>query len=471
MTLRKIHCGKKRECAVTCHYCGKANRIDTTTVKLDQPIQIKCKCGNCFFIQVEQREYYRKEVKLTGNYKKLSSENQEKGKIFIEDISYTGIGCRTVKKNNLKIKDVLQIEFTLDDLHNSRINEKGIVKDIRDRYLGIEFQDLSQHSRKLIGFYLLPAANFSKEWTPPDKVIDRPETRDGLNDHNVWNPFRFREIPDSADLKGKLKSLGLSGIFQVLSLEHKSGVLHFIRAGSGRAICFRDGKIIAATGGEWLRLGYILRNKKLISWKNLEEALAKARDSGKRLGEILLDQGLISNDILKNTVRFQIQQTVSDLASWGEGEFEFRDCSVDFDNRSVDEIDTRALIFEASRRVDESRSKPREIASTKKAREYARAKVSWPLSILTVQGPLEGEVRDISLTGALIHCRELPDPDRPIPMAIEIPEQQHSIFATGEMVRLDIEGAETEQPTFLLGVRFAEISDDDLGFLSQKILH
>jgi hypothetical protein len=470
MNVRKIHCCKKVECTVACHFCGNPNRIDTTTVKVEQPIKIECKCGNCFFIQLEKREYYRKKVKLTGIYKRILPDNQEKGKIIIEDISYTGIGCRTLKKNSLKIEDILQIEFILDDVKNSLIIENGIVKDIRDRYLGIRFHDLSQHSRKLIGFYLLPTANFSKEYTP-DKTSDTSATRDDLHDNKVWNPFRFADIPHTPDLKGKLKSLGLSGIFQVLSLEHKSGILHFIKGESGRAICFRDGKIIAATGGECLRLGYILRNKRLISWKRLEESLVKGRDSNKRLGEVLLDLGLISNDILKHTVRFQIQQTVSDIASWGEGEFEFRDCSVDFDNRSVDEIDTRALIFEASRRVDESRSKAREIAPTKKAREYTRAKVSWPLSILTVQGPLEGEVRDISLTGALIHCRELPDPDRPIPMAIEIPEQQYSIFATGEMVRLDIEGPETDHPTFLLGVRFAEISDDDLGFLSQKILH
>ena len=470
MNVRKIHCGKRDECAVICHHCGKFNRIDTTTVKLEQPIQIDCKCGNCFSVQLEQRQYYRREVKLTGNYKKLSSENQEKGKVIIEDISYTGIGCRTIKKNKLKLEDVLQIEFTLDDAHNSHIIENGIVKDIRDKYLGIKFQDLSQHNRKVIGFYLLPTATFSKEYLP-EKLIDRTESLDDSDDNKVWNPFRFEEVPTTADLKGRLKSLGLSGIFQVLSLEHKSGVLHVIKGKSTRAICFRDGKVIAATGGEGLRLGYILRNKRLISWEKLEEALVKSRDSNRRLGEVLLDLGLISNDTLKNTVRFQIQQTVSDLASWGEGEFEFRDCSVDFDNRSIDEVDTRALLFEACRRADESRSQQKEIIQTKKAREYARAKVTWPLSILTVQGPLEGEVRDISLTGALIHCRELPDPDRPIPMAIEIPEQQYSIFATGEMIRLDIEGVETDQPTFLLGIRFAEISDDDLGFLSQKILH
>jgi hypothetical protein len=103
--------------------------------------------------------------------------------------------------------------------------------------------------------------------------------------------------------------------------------------------------------------------------------------------------------------------------------------------------------------------------------ETGRAKVSWPLSILTVQGPLEGEVRDISLTGALIHCHELPDPNQPIPMAIEIPEQHYSLFATGEMIRLDIEDGESDHPSFLVGVRFAEISEEDLSFLSTKVLH
>jgi len=201
----------------------------------------------------------------------------------------------------------------------------------------------------------------------------------------------------------------------------------------------------------------------------LSEAFGKAGESNKRLGEVLLDLEFVSNDILKDTIRYQVQQTVSDLASWGEGEFEYRDCSVEFEDRSIEKIDITGLILEASRRVDESRRTFKEISPAKKAREYARAKVSWPLSILTVKGPLEGEVRDISLTGALIHCHELPDPDSP--MAIEIPEQHHSIFATGEMIRLDIEDGEREDPSFLLGIRFAEISEDDLSFLSRKVLH
>jgi len=218
MNARKIHCGKEFECAVTCHQCGKPNRIDTTRAKLDQSIQIECTCGNCFSIQLEQREYYRKKVKLTGTYQRVLPENQAEGKLIIEDISYIGIGCRTVKVHNLNVDDVLQVEFTLGDVHNSHVAENGIVKDIRDRYLGIKFQDLSQHSRKIIGFYLLPSSNSPRKYTE-EELIETLHTRYEFNERQVWNPFRFPEIPDAADLKGKLRSLGLPGIFQVLPLE------------------------------------------------------------------------------------------------------------------------------------------------------------------------------------------------------------------------------------------------------------
>jgi hypothetical protein len=470
MKVRKIYFSKKGVCSIICHHCGNINSIDTNSVNLKKPLEIKCKCQKNIFVQLEQREYYRKAVKLTGIFEKISPGNTQKGKVIIEDISYTGLGCRTLTKHYIETNDVLQLNFALDDAHNSQITEKGIVRDIRDRYLGIEFQELSQHNRKLIGFYLMPMFATPEEHTPK-KEIEPPDTSDYSPDHMAENPFRFSTLPAEADLKGKLGSLGLSGILQVLSWEHKSGVLHFIRGETGRAICLKDGKIIAATGGEWLRLGQILHNKRLISWENLAEALGRAGESNKRLGEVLLDLEFISNDILKDSIRYQVQQTVSDLASWGEGEFEYRDCSVEFEDRSIEKIDITGLILEATRRVDESKSTFTEVSTVKKAREYARAKVAWPLSILTVQGPLEGEVRDISLTGALIHCYELPDPDSPIPMAIEIPEQHYSIFATGEMIRLDIEDEEREHPSFLLGIRFAEISEDDLSFLSQKVLH
>ena len=470
MKIRKIYYGKKGECSVVCHRCGKVSKVDTKKVQLNQVIEINCSCQNNFRVQLEKREYYRKEVKLTGTFEKIVPEDTIKGRLIIEDLSYTGIGCRTVTKHYLEKDDVVSVDFTLDDVHNSQINENGIVRTVRDRYLGIEFQDLSQHSRKLIGFYLLPVFDTFNEYMP-EEAMGPPASGHYAEGHTARNPFGFSKIPALADIKGKVASLGLASILQLMSLEHKSGVLQFVRGETGRAICLRDGKIVAATGNEWLRLGQILRNKRLISWKNLEQALSRASESNQRLGEVLLDLGLISNDILKKSVHYQVRQIVSDLASWAEGDFEYRDCQVEFEDRSVEEIDITALVLEASCRADEAKNKSGKVSTQKKEREFSRAKVSWPLSILTVQGPLEGEVRDISLTGALIHCQQLPDPDKLMPMAIEIPEQHHSLFATGEMVRLDIEDGESDNPSFLLGVRFAEISEEDLSFLATRVLH
>jgi c-di-GMP-binding flagellar brake protein YcgR len=104
-------------------------------------------------------------------------------------------------------------------------------------------------------------------------------------------------------------------------------------------------------------------------------------------------------------------------------------------------------------------------------REHSRVEVSWPMSIFRSQGPIEGEVRNISLTGALIRCLEIPDPDEALRLGIEILEHSHVMFATAETVRLDIQDYDSDYYSYLLGVHFTEISEKDLRFLASRILH
>jgi hypothetical protein len=77
------------------------------------------------------------------------------------------------------------------------------------------------------------------------------------------------------------------------------------------------------------------------------------------------------------------------------------------------------------------------------------------MSIFRSQGPIEGEVRNISLTGALIRCLEIPDPDEALRLGIEI----------------DIQDYDSDYYSYLLGVHFTEISEKDLRFLASRILH
>jgi hypothetical protein len=196
MKARKIYYGKKGECSVICHQCGKVSKVDTNDVQPNQVVEINCSCQNSFQVQLEKREYYRKDVKLTGTFERILPEDTIKGKLIIEDLSYTGIGCRSVTKHYLEINDVVSLDFALDDVHNSQITENGIVRTVRDRYLGIEFQELSQHNRKLIGFYLLPMFATPEEHTPK-KEIEPPDNRDHSPDHMAENPFRFSTLRES----------------------------------------------------------------------------------------------------------------------------------------------------------------------------------------------------------------------------------------------------------------------------------
>jgi len=59
-------------------------------------------------------------------------------------------------------------------------------------------------------------------------------------------------------------------------------------------------------------------------------------------------------------------------------------------------------------------------------REYSRVEGLWPVSIDTAFGPIHGEVKNISLTGALILAPELPDPNQSFKLAIDIPEYDYA---------------------------------------------
>ena len=106
-----------------------------------------------------------------------------------------------------------------------------------------------------------------------------------------------------------------------------------------------------------------------------------------------------------------------------------------------------------------------------KGREYTRVDVSLPATLLTAQGPVDGEVKNISLGGALFVFNDPPRADATVlDVAIEIPDYQYTIWAKVEMVRFDIHVADDFACSYGLSVRFKEISEDDLGFLSTTIL-
>ena len=169
----------------------------------------------------------------------------------------------------------------------------------------------------------------------------------------VQYPFDSSECSNPVGFRGNLKSVALPTILQILSTDNRTGVLHFEQGQAIRAICLKDGRIVAASGRERQRLGQILYDRGLISQEQLEEALEKTKEEKKRLGEVLLDLGYINEDSLKELIRYQIQEAVLDISLWAEGDFEYRDCQMEFDERGIDDISTMRIVLEAAARKDE----------------------------------------------------------------------------------------------------------------------
>jgi len=185
------------------------------------------------------------------------------------------------------------------------------------------------------------------------RAIEAWDTREHAEPDLSQQPSHSSIGKAEVDIKGNLKSLGLSTILQILSSENKTGVLQFVQGSRIRSIYIRNGKIVAASGRENLRLGQILYGKGLISQEQLQEALEKAMETDKRVGGVLLDLGYIEEDGLKELIRYQIREAVLDISLWVEGDFEYRDCLLEFDERGVEEFSTMGIILEAAARRDE----------------------------------------------------------------------------------------------------------------------
>ena len=185
------------------------------------------------------------------------------------------------------------------------------------------------------------------------RAIKAWNTRGHCESDQSQQPFHSSIGKAEVGIKGNLKSLGLSTILQILSSENKTGVLQFVQGNRIRSIYIRNGKIVAASGRAGQRLGQILYGKGLISQEQLQEALEKVKETDKRVGEVLLDLGYIEEDGLKELIRYQIREAVLDISLWVEGDFEYRDCLLEFDERGVEDVSTMAIILEAAARRDE----------------------------------------------------------------------------------------------------------------------
>jgi hypothetical protein len=157
-------------------------------------------------------------------------------------------------------------------------------------------------------------------------------------------------------LEGNAKDFGLSEIFQLISIQKKSGMLS-VSGDENMAVFFQEGLIVSTRDRRarsrdplkdyLLRYGFIGRDE----MNNLQQIQAK---SGMDLTDILLQEKYFSDDELSTIFTEQIYETIQEVLSWPKSYYKFVSGSgVLVGVRTFTAIKVEGLLMESMRRIDE----------------------------------------------------------------------------------------------------------------------
>ena len=160
--------------------------------------------------------------------------------------------------------------------------------------------------------------------------------------------------PRAAVLAGDMSEMQPSDLLNFLHQGRRTGVLLTRSDGTERGIVLIEGNVawaISTSPGE--RLGELMVRMGLVEHRRLDEALREQRGSGKRLGQILLDSGALSEDAVARGLRHQVNEIFLGLLVARSGSFVFLR-GLDQDRLpSILELDTQAMLLDGLRRLDE----------------------------------------------------------------------------------------------------------------------
>ena len=133
----------------------------------------------------------------------------------------------------------------------------------------------------------------------------------------------------NARLQGSLNEFGLLEVLQMMDFGGMTGAIHLKQQSTERIgiVYFHEGKLAGCSELDpgALTLGDILQQLGMAHSQHIERAFSMQMQDpfGKRIGERLIEMGVISNEHLREALRTKALWTARELALWREGTYEF----------------------------------------------------------------------------------------------------------------------------------------------------
>src|SRR6478736_9919766 len=125
-------------------------------------------------------------------------------------------------------------------------------------------------------------------------------------------------------LSGTLKDFGIADILQLIGHQQKTGSLLLKNGREEVEVSFAEGNVVFAADKHRKSnsfLGTMLVRAEVVSEAQLEEALGQQQRSLKRLGDILVEMGALSQPQLAQIARLQTTETLYKLFRWKSGTY------------------------------------------------------------------------------------------------------------------------------------------------------
>ena len=157
-------------------------------------------------------------------------------------------------------------------------------------------------------------------------------------------------------LKGTIKDFGVADIFQLIGQQAKTGVLVFSNDVGEVRVSFVQGAVVRAQealrSAEWV-VGTLMVRAKVVSQARLDAALKEQHRTLKRLGDILVEQGAVTEDDVLDFSQLQLTEAVYRLFGWKFGTYEFESQEVEPPPEGLAPIRAENIVMNGVRMMDE----------------------------------------------------------------------------------------------------------------------
>jgi hypothetical protein len=125
-------------------------------------------------------------------------------------------------------------------------------------------------------------------------------------------------------LNGTLHTMSVSDLLQFLAVGRKTGLLKFSHGKVVKGIYFENGLVVgSSTNDPKEYLGQVLIHYGKIDESQLQAAMEVQRHDGRRLGQILVAQGILTDAEVAELLKIRTLEIIYDLFIWKEAYFEF----------------------------------------------------------------------------------------------------------------------------------------------------